>query len=153
MTGSTKQGSRLTKALRASAIALLVLAAGCGQEVSGGDPKISADDDRGAGGVLEGIKIKGSKFTPNGEVVVTALLVGNGPSPSQYVEEKIQADSDGKIERLGQVNLAAIDERFEKSRLQLLRNRKNRVRDPREARASCRADRILPLPVPHICRF
>ena len=98
MTGSMKQGSWITKALRASAIALLVLAAGCGQEVSGGDPKISADDDRGAGGVLEGIKIKGSKFTPNGEVVVTALLVGNGPSPSQYVEEKIQADSDGKIE-------------------------------------------------------
>lgn len=98
MTGSTKQGSWITKALRASAIALLVLAAGCGQEVSGGDPKISADDDRGAGGVLEAIKVKGSKFTPNGEVVVTALLVGNGPSPSQYVEEKIQADSDGKIE-------------------------------------------------------
>ncbi|MDP1806659.1 MAG: hypothetical protein Q8K72_15890 [Acidimicrobiales bacterium] len=98
MTGSTKQGSWITKALRASAIALLVLAAGCGQEVSGGDPKISADDERGAGGVLEAIKVKGSKFTPNGEVVVTALLVGNGPSPSQYVEEKIQADSDGKIE-------------------------------------------------------
>ena len=98
MTGSTKQGSRITKALRASAIALLMLAAGCGQEIAGGDPKISADDDRGAGGVLEAIKVKGSKFTPNGEVVVTALLVGNGPSPSQYVEEKIQADSDGKIE-------------------------------------------------------
>lgn len=98
MTGSTKQASRLTHALRASAVALLVLAAGCGQEVSGGDPKISADADRSSSGALEGLKIKGSKFTPNGEVVVTALLVGNGPSPSQYVEEKIQANSDGKIE-------------------------------------------------------
>lgn len=98
MTDSTKQGSRLTKALRASAISLLVLAAGCGQEVSGGDPKVSADDERSSTGVLEGLKVKGSRFTPNGEVVVTALLVGNGPNSSQYVEEKIQADSDGKIE-------------------------------------------------------
>lgn len=98
MTGSTKQGSRLTKALRASAVALLVLAAGCGQEISGGDPKVSADDERSSTGVLEALKVKGSRFTPNGEVVVTALLVGNGPNASQYVEEKIQADSDGKIE-------------------------------------------------------
>lgn len=98
MTGSTKHGSRLTKALRVSAVALLVLGAGCGQEVAGGDPKISVDDDRSSAGVLEGIKVKGSNFTPNGEVIVTALLVGNGPNASQYVEEKIQADSDGKIE-------------------------------------------------------
>ena len=97
MTGSTKQGSRVTTALRAAAVALLVLAAGCGQEVTGGDPKISADDDRGAGGALEGLTVKGSKFTSNGEVLVTVLLVGNGPNPSQYVEETIQADAGGKI--------------------------------------------------------
>ena len=98
MTSSTKQGSRVTTAIRAAAVALLILGAGCGQEVAGGDPKISADDDRGSGGALEGLTVKGSKFTPNGEVLVTVLLVGNGPNPSQYIEEKIQADSDGKIQ-------------------------------------------------------
>ncbi|HUR22245.1 MAG TPA: hypothetical protein VMZ73_00070 [Acidimicrobiales bacterium] len=98
MTGFTKQGSRVTKALGAAAVALLMLGAGCGQEIAGGDPKISTDDDRGSGGVLEGLTIKGSKFTPNGEVLITALLVGNGPNPSQYIEEKVQANSDGKIE-------------------------------------------------------
>jgi hypothetical protein len=97
MTVSTKQGSRLTKALRASAVALLVVAAGCGQEISGGDPKISVDDDRSSAGALEGVEVKGSKFTSNGEVLVTFLLVGNGANSSQYVEEKVQADSDGKI--------------------------------------------------------
>jgi hypothetical protein len=97
MTGSTNQRSWATKAIRASAVALLVLAAGCGQEITGGDPKVSADVDRGASGALEKITVKGSKFTPNGEVLVQVLMVGNGPSPSQYIEEKIQADSDGKI--------------------------------------------------------
>jgi hypothetical protein len=97
MTGSTMQGSRATKALRAAAVALLVLAAGCGQEITGGDPKISVDDDRSASGALEGLKVKGSKFTSNGEVLITVLLVGNGPNPSQYIEEKTQADADGKI--------------------------------------------------------
>jgi hypothetical protein len=97
MTGSTMQGSRVTKALRAAAVALLVLAAGCGQEVTGGDPKISVDDDRGASGALEGLKVKGSHFTSNGEVLITVLLVGNGANPSQYIEEKTQADAEGKI--------------------------------------------------------
>ena len=97
MTGSTMQGSRITKALRAAAVTLLVLAAGCGQEATGGDPKISADADRGSGGALEGLTVKGSKFTPNGEVLVTVLLVGDGANPSQYIEETIQADGDGKI--------------------------------------------------------
>ena len=86
------------KAIRALAVALLVLAAGCGSETTGGDPTISAEEDRGDSGALEGLTVKGSKFTPNGEVLVTVLLVGNGASPSQYVEEKIQADGDGKIQ-------------------------------------------------------
>jgi hypothetical protein len=76
----------------------MILGAGCGQEVTGGDPKISADVDRSSSGALEGLKVKGSHFTSNGEVLVTVLLVGNGPNPSQYVEEKIQADADGKID-------------------------------------------------------
>jgi hypothetical protein len=97
MTGSTKRSSRLTKALRASAVGLLLLAAGCGQETVGGDPKIDAEVERGSAGALEGLMVKGSKFTPNGEVLVQVLLVGNGPNPSQYIEEKIQADADGKI--------------------------------------------------------
>lgn len=97
MTGSTKHGSRLTKVLTASAVALLVLGAGCSSDTTGGDPKISADADRTSGGALEGLTVKGSKFTPNGEVLVQVLLVGDGPSPSQYIEEKIQADGNGKI--------------------------------------------------------
>lgn len=97
MTGSTKQSSRLTKALRAAAVALLVVGAGCATEKTGGDPKISADADRGSGGTLAGLKVKGSKFTPNGEVVVQVLMVGNGPNASQYIEEKVQADANGKI--------------------------------------------------------
>lgn len=97
MTSSTMQGSRATKALRAAAIALLVLAAGCGQKVTGGDPKVSADADRSSSGALEGLTVKGSHFTPNGEVLVQVLLVGNGPNSSQYVEEKVQADNNGKI--------------------------------------------------------
>ncbi len=97
MTGSTKQGSRVTTAIRAAAVALLVLAAGCGQEATSGDPKISVDDDRGAGGALEGLTVTGSRFSSNGQVLITVLLVGNGPNPSQYVEETIQADAGGKI--------------------------------------------------------
>lgn len=97
MTGSTKHSSRLTRALGAAAVALLVVGAGCSSDTTGGDPKISADADRGSGGTLEALKVKGSKFTPNGEVLVQVLLVGNGPNPSQYMEEKIQADSNGKI--------------------------------------------------------
>jgi hypothetical protein len=97
MISSTMQGSRVTKALGAAAIALLMLGAGCGQEITGGDPKINADADRSSSGALEALKVKGSHFTPNGEVLVQVLLVGNGPSPSQYIEEKVQADSDGKL--------------------------------------------------------
>jgi hypothetical protein len=97
MTGSIKQSSLVTKVLRTAAVALLIVAAGCGQEITGGDPKISVDDDRSSAGTLEGLEVKGSKFTSNGEVLVTFLLVGNGANPSQYVEEKVQADSDGKI--------------------------------------------------------
>ena len=97
MISSTMQGSRATKALRAAAIALLVLTAGCGQKAVGGDPKVSAKADRGSSGTLEGLTVKGSHFTPNGEVLVQVLLVGNGPNPSQYIEEKIQADNNGKI--------------------------------------------------------
>jgi hypothetical protein len=97
MTGSIKQSSLVTKVLRTAAVAFLIVAAGCGQEITGGDPKISVDDDRSSGGALEGVEVKGSKFTSNGEVLVTFLLVGNGTNPSQYVEEKVQADSDGKI--------------------------------------------------------
>lgn len=98
MTGSTRQVSRATKAVRASAVALLVLAAGCGTQTVGGDPRISADADRGTSGAMEALTVQGSKFTPNGEVVVTVLLVGDGPNPSQLVEEKIQADGDGRIQ-------------------------------------------------------
>jgi hypothetical protein len=98
MTASTRPGSWVTKAIRASAVALLVFAAGCETSSRGGDPDINADADRGSSGALESLKVEGSKFTPNGEVLVTVLMVGDGPNTSQYIEEKIQADADGKIE-------------------------------------------------------
>ena len=97
MTASTRQSSWVTKTIRASAVALLVFAAGCETSSRGGDPDINADADRGSSGALEALTVKGSKFTPNGEVLVQVLLVGDGPNSSQYLEETIQADGDGKI--------------------------------------------------------
>lgn len=97
MTDSTTLRSRITRALGLSAAAFLLVATACGTTSVGGDPKISAKEDRGSSGVLEGLTVKGRKFTPNGEVLVQVLLVGNGPNANQYIEEKIQADANGKI--------------------------------------------------------
>jgi hypothetical protein len=76
--------------------AALVLAAGCSSS-SPGDPSISAKADRSSGGSLQGLKVQGQGFTPNGFVLVTALLAGSGPDVSPYVEETVQADADGKF--------------------------------------------------------
>ena len=96
MVGSTRQGSRVTGTFWRAGVVALLLAAGC-QNSSDGDPSISADSDRGAGGKLESLKVEGSRFTPNGPVLVTMLMSATGASTSPYVEETIQADADGKI--------------------------------------------------------
>ncbi|MGI8984980.1 MAG: hypothetical protein ACR2HM_10710 [Acidimicrobiales bacterium] len=99
MTGSTKKASRIPKVIRASAIALLVVGAGCTNTStpSATNPTISADVDRGESGALQALTVKGSKFTPNGEVLVTVLLVGDGPNANQYLEETLLADANGRI--------------------------------------------------------
>jgi hypothetical protein len=97
MTASTRgRGARVTGLLRLSGIAALLLAAGC-QTNSSGDPSISANDTRTSAGVLEKLTVKGSHFTPNGPVKVTVLMSGGSANASPYVEEDIQADTDGKI--------------------------------------------------------
>jgi hypothetical protein len=78
------------------AVAVLLLAVGC-QTSSNGDPSISAKADRSSAGVLEGLKVQGKRFTPNGQVLVTALMAASGPIATPYVEETVQADANGKL--------------------------------------------------------
>lgn len=91
------RATRFTRVLGASSVALLLLAAGCSSDVTGGDPKISAKQDRSKAGALEALTVTGSHFTPNGQVHITLLLAGGPTNASPYVEEDIQADSAGKI--------------------------------------------------------
>jgi hypothetical protein len=98
MTDSTKRrGSRITKALGCSGVALLLFTSACSTP-NNGDPKISVDEDRSSAGALEGITVKGSHFTPNGDVLVTFLMAGSGANASPYVEESVKADAKGKID-------------------------------------------------------
>lgn len=84
--------------LRLSTIALLVLAVGCStQSSSPGDPSISAKEDRGSGGRLDGLTVEGKGFTSNGTVLVTLLMAATGGNASPYVEEEVQADGEGEF--------------------------------------------------------
>jgi hypothetical protein len=80
-----------------SGIALLLTAAGC-SDSNTGDPQISAEDDRGDGGNLEALTVKGKRYTPNGPVLVTVAMAATGGNASPYVEETIQANADGTFE-------------------------------------------------------
>ena len=93
---TSRQGSRVTRMLRGSAVALLLVTAACSNSAST-DPRISADVDRSSGGSLEGLTVKGKGFTPSGPVLVTVLMAGSGANSSPYVEETINADADGEI--------------------------------------------------------
>lgn len=55
------------------------------------------DDERSSAGSLEGLKVEGEGFTPNGTVLVTFLMAATGGNASPYVEEQVSADGDGKI--------------------------------------------------------
>ncbi len=92
-----RRETRFTKVLGKSGVALLLLAAGCSSDVRNGDPQITAKQSRGASGALEALTVTGKRFAPNGQVHITLLLAGGPANASPYVEEDIQADSNGNI--------------------------------------------------------
>ena len=92
-----RRGTRVTRMLWVTGVVLSLMAAGCQQNTSTGDPTISADADRGSTGNLEALTVKGKRFTPNAPVLITLLMAASGGNVNPYVEETIQADSDGKI--------------------------------------------------------
>lgn len=94
---TTRRGTGFTRALAGSGIALLLLTAACSSDVKNGDPKISTKETRSKAGALEALTVTGQHFTPSGQVHVTLLLAGGAANASPYVEEDIQADSNGKI--------------------------------------------------------
>ncbi len=85
--------SRFTKVLGASSIALLLVAAGCGEYVKEYD--ISLDERRGSGNKLEGLVVEGQNFSPNGTVLVTLVLSATGGNTRPYLEREVQADGNG----------------------------------------------------------
>jgi hypothetical protein len=98
MSGSTaRQGSRFTGAFRLSCIALLLMlgAAACGDDA--GDFAVDVEEERGENGVLQGLVVDGSGFTPNGTVLVSLVLSATGGNVNPYVEEQIQADANGEF--------------------------------------------------------
>jgi hypothetical protein len=80
------------------AVALLLLAVGCSSSSgTNGIPHISAKAERSSDGMLEGLTVKGGGFSPNGQVLVNALMAASGPDTGPYVEETVQADANGKL--------------------------------------------------------
>ena len=98
MRGSTaRHGSRFTRGLRLSGIALLLTlgVAACSDDP--GDFAIDVEQERGAGGVLEGLVVEGSGFSPNGTVLITMVLSATGGTANPYTEEQIMADANGEF--------------------------------------------------------
>jgi hypothetical protein len=91
-----RQAPRVRRVLSLCAVALLLVAAGCGS-TGPQDPNISADQERGSGGMLEALIVEGQDFTPNGPVLVTIVMATTGGNASPYVEETIQADASGEF--------------------------------------------------------
>ncbi len=94
----SRRGSAITRMLWLPAVVFSLVAVGCSDSTTAnGDPTISADVDRGAGGQIEGITVEGKRFSSNGPVLVTMLMSATGGNTNPYVEETIQADAEGKI--------------------------------------------------------
>jgi hypothetical protein len=94
-----RQGWRHSRALGGCAAALLLLTVGCKSTSAGNttNPSISLKENRSSAGVLQGVKVTGHHFTPNGAVHITALLAASGSDGEPYVEEDIKADAKGDI--------------------------------------------------------
>jgi hypothetical protein len=75
---------------------LLLLAVGCGDNLKD-EFKVSAKEDRGSSGMLEGLTVDGKGFTANGTVLVTLLMSATGGNTGPYLEEQVQADGSGKF--------------------------------------------------------
>ena len=85
--------SRFTRVLAFSSIALLLVAAGCSEYEKEYD--VTLEERRGAGGMLEGVVVEGQNFSPNGTVLVTAVMAATGGPDRPYVEREVQADGNG----------------------------------------------------------
>ncbi|MGH9265039.1 MAG: hypothetical protein ACRD1D_10150 [Acidimicrobiales bacterium] len=94
---TARHGSGFIRALRLPAIALLLAlgAAACSELEE--DFAVDVEEERGAGGMLEGIVVDGSGFSPNGPVLITVVLSATGGNVRPYVEETIQADANGEF--------------------------------------------------------
>lgn len=92
MTSTKPHGWRAARALRISGVALLLLATGCSQTSTDGDPTINAKEDRSSSGMLEALTVEGKRFAANGKVRINLLQAGGA-----YFEEDITADGEGKI--------------------------------------------------------
>ena len=87
-----------SKILGLLATALLMITVSCSsQDIATSDPSISADVDRAASGKMEAVTLKGKGFTPNGPVVVTAVMAASGGNARPYVEQEVRADAKGEI--------------------------------------------------------
>ncbi len=81
--------------LGASGVALLLVAAGCGDYDK--EYSISVEDRRGSNGMLEGVVVEGEGFSPNGTVQLTYVLSATGGNTRPYLEENVQADGNGSF--------------------------------------------------------
>ncbi|HEV2761000.1 MAG TPA: hypothetical protein VGV86_15680 [Acidimicrobiales bacterium] len=46
---------------------------------------------------MEAVTLKGKGFTPNGQVLVTAVMAASGGNARPYVEQEVRADEKGEI--------------------------------------------------------
>ena len=98
MTVSTTRSRSQSKVLGLLATALLMVTVSCSsQDIATSDPSISADVDRASDGKMEAVTLKGKNFTPNGQVLVTAVMAASGGNASPYVEQEVRADANGEF--------------------------------------------------------
>ena len=95
---STTRSRFQSRALGLLATAMLMVTVSCSsQDIATNDPTISADVDRASNGKMEAVTLKGKGFTPNGQVLVTAVMAASGGNARPYVEQEVQADANGEI--------------------------------------------------------
>ena len=98
MSGSTTRSRSLTRVLGLLATVVLMVTVSCSSQDTGtDDPSVSADVERSSSGKMEAVTLKGKGFTPNGSVLVTAVMAASGGNASPYVEQEVRADGKGEI--------------------------------------------------------